>query len=82
MVKTEILDPELAEIGWSRLKFTWCTGYYPKRYRPGLDIIIHKDSYNFGTHRLIPILIFYIKANLNDKHLRIFSIKKQKSCIL
>ena len=31
MVKTEILDPELAEMGWKRFNFPRCTGYSPKR---------------------------------------------------
>ena len=42
MVKTEALDPELSEIGWRRLNFPCCTGYSPKRYKKGLDLIIHK----------------------------------------
>ena len=31
MVKTEVLDPELAEIGWRIFNFPWCTRYSPKR---------------------------------------------------
>ena len=30
MVKSEALDPELAEICWQIFNFPWCTGYSPK----------------------------------------------------
>lgn len=33
MVKTKVLDPELAEIGWHRFNFPWQTGYSCTRYR-------------------------------------------------
>eukprot|EP00957_Ditylum_brightwellii_P097932 7458650-Ditylum_brightwellii.AAC.1 len=44
MIKTEILDPYLADINWRASNFTWCTGYSPKRYREGLDLLIYKRS--------------------------------------
>ena len=32
MVKAESLDSEISEIGWRIFNFTWCMGYYSKRY--------------------------------------------------
>ena len=43
MVKTEVLDPELAEIGWQIFNFPWCTGYLPKCYQRGLGLLIKRD---------------------------------------
>ena len=69
MVKTEVLDSELAEIGWRRFNFPWCTRYLPKRYQRGLDLLINKDSNNYRPHRLWPILLLDIWANIHNKHL-------------
>ena len=69
MVKTEVLDPELAEIGWQRFNFPRCTGYSPKRYHRGLDLLIQKYPNNFRPQRLLPILIFDIEANMHNMHL-------------
>ena len=69
MFKTKVLDPELPEIGWRRFNFPWCTGYSPKCYRRGLDLLIHKYNNNFRPHRLRPILLFDIEANMHNKYL-------------
>ena len=60
MIKTDSLDPELAEIGWRRLNFPWFTVYSPKRYRKGLDLIIHKYPNDCRLRSLRPILLFDI----------------------
>ena len=60
MVKTEVTYPELRELGWRRLNPPWCTCYSSKRYRIGLDILIHKDPNDFRSHRLRTILLFNI----------------------
>ena len=69
MIKTDIMDPKLAEIGWRRFKFPWYTVYSPSRYRKVLDLLIHKDPNDFRPQRLRPILLFGIEANLHNKHL-------------
>ena len=69
MVKIEVLDRELAEIGWRRFKLSWCTKYSPKRYQRGLNLLIHKEPNDFRPHRLIPILLFDIEEKMNNKHL-------------
>ena len=68
MVNTEVLDPELAKIGWRGFNFRWCTRYSPKRYRRGLDLRINKDP-NWRNHILRSTLLFDIKANMHNKHL-------------
>ena len=70
MVKTEVLDTEPAKIVWHRFNFPWCTGYLPKRYRICPDLIIQKDPNNFRPHRMQPILLFNIEANMHNKHLK------------
>ena len=75
MVNTEVMDPELREIGWHRFNFPWCKGYHLNRYRRDLDIIIHKEPNDFRPHHLRPILMFDIKANIHNKHLRKITIK-------
>ena len=42
MVKTEILDPELVEIGWKRFNFPWYTEYSTSRYRKCLCMMFYK----------------------------------------
>ena len=69
MVKTEALDPELSEIGWRRFNLSWFTGYSPKRYKKGIGLIIHKYTNDCGPHRLRPILMFDIEANIHNKAL-------------
>ena len=46
-----------------------------KRYRNGLDLLIHKDTYYHRPHHLRPILLSDIKYNLHTKHLGRHSIK-------
>ena len=75
MVKTEAMDPELRGIGWCRFNFTKCTDYYPKRYYIGTDLLIHKYPNDFGPHRLIPIILSDIEADLHHKHLGKIKIK-------
>ena len=75
MIKTEAIDPELREIGWRRLKFSSCRGYSPKRYRRGLDILIHKYPNDFRSHRLRYILLFDIEKNLHNKYLGKLTMK-------
>ena len=43
--------------------------YLLKRYRQGLDLLIHKDPEDYRQHILSPILIFDIEANMHNKHL-------------
>ena len=69
MVKTEVIDTELREIGWRRFNLPLCTGYSPCRYHKGLDILIHKDPNYSRPHNFRPIFLFDIEANLHNKHL-------------
>ena len=41
----------------------------PKRYRQGLDLLIHKYPEDYRLHRLRKILLFGIEANMHNKHL-------------
>ena len=68
MIKTEVPDPELAEIGWQYFNLPWHTGYLTNTYIQGLDIVIHKEPDDFRLHRLRPILLFNIDANMYNKH--------------
>ena len=79
MVKTKVLDLELAEIGWWGFNFPWCTGYSPKRHQRGLDLIIHKDTNNYCPHRLRLILLFDIEENMHNKHLGITATRQAES---
>ena len=69
MVKTEALDPELAEIIWGRFNFPWCTGYSTKCYQRGIDLLIHKYPNYFCLHILHPIPLLDIKASMRNKHI-------------
>ena len=69
MVKTKSLDPELRQIVCQRFNFSWCTGYYPRRYQRSVDLLIHKEPDVFSPHRLRSILLFGIEANFHKKHL-------------
>ena len=71
MIKTEIMDPDLAEIVWSKFNFPWCTGYSPSSYRKLLDLMIHKDKNDFRPQHLYHILLFYIEPILHYKNLGI-----------
>ena len=75
MVNIEVLYPKLRKIGWQRFNFPWCAGYHPKSYHRDLDLRIHKDRNNFRPHRLRPILLFEIEANIHNKHLGKLAIK-------
>ena len=44
MIKMEVLDPELSDIGWIYFKFPWCTGYF--------DLFIQKETDDLRLHRL------------------------------
>ena len=76
MVKTEVMDPELREIGWSKFKCSWCTGYYPCRYRNGIYLLIHKNINDIRPNHLSPILLFDIKVNLHNEYLVKLTTKK------
>ena len=67
MIKTEVGDPELAEIDWRRFNFSLCKGYFLNRYRQGIYLIIHKDSGSLRPHRLKNILLFYVEENIHIK---------------
>ena len=79
MVRTEVLDPELAVIGWRILNFPWCPGYSPKCYQRRFNLLIHKDPNDFRPNRLRPILIFGIKANMHNKHLGRLDMSQAKT---
>lgn len=79
MVRTELDDMELAEIGWHRFNFPWCTGYSPDRFRRGLDLLLHKDPNDFRPHRLRPILLFDIEANLHNKVLGRYTMRNAEA---
>ena len=79
MVKTEALDTELVETGWRRFNFPWCTGYPPKRYQRGIDLLIQKYPNNCRPYRLLPIIIFDIKSNMHNNRLGIISTSKPKN---
>ena len=78
MVKIESLDPDIREIFHLQFNFPCCTCYYPKKYHNRLDILIHKDPEYQRPHRLRPILLFDIEANLHNKHLGRHSTKTPK----
>ena len=67
MVKTEALDPELRGIRRLRFNLPWYTGYSPKRFRQGLDLLIHKYPEDYIPHRLRPLLLLGIKTNIHNK---------------
>ena len=69
MIKTYALDPELAKIYWRIFNFQCCTGYHPKIYLRGLDLIIQRDTESLHPHRLMPVLLFGTEANLHKKYL-------------
>eukprot|EP00957_Ditylum_brightwellii_P190845 14529952-Ditylum_brightwellii.AAC.1 len=69
MVTTKVQDDKLAQIGWMASNFVWCLGYVPNSYRGGLDLLIHKNPINHHVHRLRPILLFNIVANMHIKRL-------------
>ena len=46
---------------------------HQKQYQRGLNLLIHKDPNDFRHLRLFPILILYIEANMNNKHLGIIA---------
>ena len=75
MVKTEVMDPEIREIGWCRFNFPCCTGYSNKKYYRGIDLLIHKYPNDFRPHCLRPILLFDIEAYIHNKHLGKLTIK-------
>ena len=78
MVKTEVTDPKLRELGSPRFNFPWCTGYSLKSYCRRLDLLIHKDPNGFRPHRLRPILIFDIEANMHNKNIGKLTMKTSK----
>eukprot|EP00957_Ditylum_brightwellii_P072280 5494305-Ditylum_brightwellii.AAC.1 len=69
MIKTECLDPYIANTNWNSSNFLWCTGYSPRRYRTGLDLLIHKWSNDNRVDRLRPILLLDLEANMHNKRL-------------
>ena len=69
MIKTEAEDDYLAQIGWHASNFPWTTGYSPERFRKGLDLLIHKKPNDNRVHRLRPILLFDLEANMHNKRL-------------
>ena len=75
MVKTEALELELSEIGRIMFNLPWCTGYSPKRYRNGLELLIYKDPNDLRPHRLRPILLFDKESNMHNKSLGWYAMK-------
>ena len=75
IVKTEVTNPDLRELGLHTFNSPWCTGHPPKRYRRGIDLLIHKVPNSFRPHRLIPILLFNIEANLHNKNIGKITMK-------
>ena len=69
MVKTEALDPELAEIGWQGFNFPWCTIYSTKHYQRGIRLLINKYPNDWRPHRIRPVLLFDKEANRKNKHI-------------
>ena len=69
------MEPELRGVGWRRFNFPWFTGYSPKKYCRGFDFLIHKDPNDCRPHRLRPILIFDIEANLQNNNIGKLTIK-------
>eukprot|EP00957_Ditylum_brightwellii_P159509 12141955-Ditylum_brightwellii.AAC.2 len=64
MMKTECLDPYIDNTNWNASNCLWCTGYSPRRYRSGLNLLIHKQSNDNRVDRLRPILLFDLEANM------------------
>ena len=75
MVKMEALDPEIREIERLRFNLPWCTMYLPERYLHVLDLLIKEYSEYHITHRLRPIPLFDIEANMHNKNLGRQSMK-------
>eukprot|EP00957_Ditylum_brightwellii_P021422 1616084-Ditylum_brightwellii.AAC.1 len=76
MIKTEVNDPYIANINGKASNFIWCTGYSPKLYREGLNLLIHNRSNNNRVSKLRPILLFDIEANMHNKRLGRFAIER------
>eukprot|EP00957_Ditylum_brightwellii_P016060 1210174-Ditylum_brightwellii.AAC.1 len=76
VVETEVNGSYIANINWKASNFTWCTGYSPKQYREGLDLLIHKRSNNSRVSKLRPILLFDIEANMHNKCLGRFAMER------
>ena len=78
MAKTEVLDPEIAEIGRRRFNFPWCTGYKPNKYRNGIDLLIHKNPNDCQPHRLRHMLLFYTEQNIHNEYLGRYVMNQAK----
>eukprot|EP00957_Ditylum_brightwellii_P143499 10931942-Ditylum_brightwellii.AAC.1 len=61
MIKTELEDPYLANVGWMAFNILWYTGYSPRQLKEGLDLLIHNKPNDNRVTQLWPILIFDIK---------------------
>ena len=79
MIKTEALDPELAEIFCQRFNLPWCMGYFPKRYQRGLYLLIHKYPNDYRPHIIRPIILLEIETNMHNKHLGRTAMCKAKN---
>ena len=80
MIKTECLDPYIANTNWNASNFPWCTGYSPRRYRTGLDLLIHKRANDNRVDRLRPILLFDLEANMHNKRLGKEAMQRAEEC--
>ncbi len=79
MIKSEVLDSDLAEINWRLSNFSWVTGTAPKRWLQGLDLLIHKSKNDDRTSKLRPILLFDIECNMHNKRLGRHAMKQAES---
>eukprot|EP00957_Ditylum_brightwellii_P154339 11745028-Ditylum_brightwellii.AAC.1 len=69
MIKTDLEDKYISQVNWHASNVPWCSGYSPKRFRKGLDLLIHKRHNDNRVSKLCPILLFDIKANMHNKRL-------------
>jgi hypothetical protein len=67
--KAACLDPTLAAIDAAWANYPYVTGYSPKRWRNGVDLMIPKKTNNTRVENLRPIVLFEVDCNQNHKRL-------------
>ena len=76
MIKAEAQQEELLLLDYHLANFTWTTGRPPPQWLHGLDLLIYKEFGNNRAEKLRPILLFDIEANMHNKRLGRFAMRK------
>ena len=69
MFKTNIEDPELAELDLSIRNVAYTTGFVYQRWLKGINVQILKRSRDFDANSLRTILLLEAYLNMNNKKL-------------